>query len=52
MAEIKDVYKDRPLPVKIAILTDISERRYQCAFRSYELVKEQPVGSNSAATAR
>jgi ABC-type branched-subunit amino acid transport system substrate-binding protein len=41
MSEKRDVYREKPLPIKIGILMDMPERINRFAFPTYDLVKEQ-----------
>src|SRR6185369_3212511 len=45
MAATRDVYREKPLPIKIGILMDMPERINKFAFPAYELVKEQFLAS-------
>lgn len=45
MSDTRDVYRERPLPIKIGILMDMPERINKFAFPTYELVKEQFLAS-------
>lgn len=41
MMETRDVYREKPLPIKIGILMDMPHRIHRFAFPTYDLVKEQ-----------
>ncbi|SCW81249.1 ABC-type branched-chain amino acid transport system, substrate-binding protein [Sphingobium faniae] len=45
MAETRDVYREKPLPLKVGILMDMPERINTFAFPAYELVRERFLAS-------
>lgn len=45
MSEKRDVYREKPLPLRIGILMDMPERINRFAFPTYDLVREQYLAS-------